>query len=102
MGNNGFHTRLHGPSHFLAGAFRIVLTFGIRVVMDPLPDICIEVIPLMRTLGGYRLTAIGVFLLIVDPQWQHVPAKPLGLYLRSGFGVLEQHGFVVESTMVCR
>jgi hypothetical protein len=56
----------------------------------------------MRTLGGYWLTAIGIFLLTVLPQWQHVPAKPLGFYLRSGFGVLEQHVFVVESTIVCR
>ena len=45
---------------------------------------------------------LWIFLLTVVPQWQHVPAKPLGFYLRSGFGVLEQHVFVVESTIVCR
>src|SRR5271155_5227887 len=38
----------------------------------------------VRTLGGYRLTAIGIFLFTVVPQWQHVPAKPLGFHLRSG------------------
>ena len=72
------------------------------MVVDFLPDTCVEVIPLIRTLGGYRLTDIGIFFLTVIPQWQHVPAKQPGFYLRSGFGVLEQHVFVVESTIVCR
>jgi hypothetical protein len=49
------------------------------VVVDLLPDIRIEAIPLIGTLGGYRLTAIGIFLLTVVPQWQHVPAKPTRL-----------------------
>src|SRR5271155_5227886 len=101
MGNNGFHTGIHRPSHFLAETFWMVLTL---VFAWSWISCQIFASKSFHCKNPWRLSAHSYrdFPLYCGST---VAARPCeATWLSSSFriGVLEQHVFVVESTIVCR